>query len=270
MTNSQQRPINLFRVLAASALLLLVAAFTVVVVRSLPQNPLGWLVALALGLAVLPMLASPIEWLVHRYVYHRHLTPVLRPIYEIHHQGHHHIFFPTWRYVTGGPPRRLPIRGSDRARVHTTDVGNGLVRLAHWLFYMSFGLVVVWPALWFATHSLPFLIGAVIASTIVSDLFISVHDAIHRPGSHPLLERQRWFQFLDAHHYVHHVDTEVNVNFLLPLSDWLFGTLRRSLTPEELARHGTREAAKAQPEGEGEPASRSPARARRRVAAHAL
>lgn len=271
MTSSQQRPINLFRVLPASALLLLVAAATVLVVRSLPQNPLGWLAGIALGLAVLPILASPIEWFVHRYVYHRHLTPLLRPIYEVHHQAHHHIFFPTWRYVTGGAPRRLPILGSDRARVHTTAVGNGLVRLAHWLFYMTFGLVLIWPPLWLLTHGLPFLTGVAIASAVVSDLFITVHDAIHRPGTHPLLERQPWFHFLDAHHYIHHVDTEANVNFLLPLSDWLFGTLRRSLTPEELARHGTREAAKAHPEGEGEPAAQSPAAlARRRAAARAL
>lgn len=32
--------------------------------------------------------------------------------------------------------------------------------------------------------------------------------------------------FLARHHYLHHLDTEANANFPLPLADWLFGTLR--------------------------------------------
>jgi hypothetical protein len=58
------------------------------------------------------------------------------------------------------------------------------------------------------------------------------------------LHRQGWFLFLDRHHYIHHIDTEANVNFLLPLADLLFGTLRPSLTSAEEARHGTWEAAR--------------------------
>jgi hypothetical protein len=53
------------------------------------------------------------------------------------------------------------------------------------------------------------------------------------------------------------VDTEANVNFLLPLADWQFGTMRRmrrTLTPEELRRHGPLEEAKAHPVGMSEPA----------------
>src|SRR5262249_1003441 len=60
---------------------------------------------------------------------------------------------------------------------------------------------------------------------------------------------QPWFPFLERHHYIHHVDTEANVNFLLPLADWLFGTLRCSLTAEELARHGSLAEARAPPRG---------------------
>ena len=69
------------------------------------------------------------------------------------------------------------------------------------------------------------------------------------------METQAWFRFLDEHHYIHHVDTEANVNFLLPLADWLFGTLRRTLTNEELLRHGSRQAAKSHVIGVGEPAN---------------
>ena len=50
--------------------------------------------------------------------------------------------------------------------------------------------------------------------------------------------------------------TLVNVNFLLPLADLMYGTLRRTLTAQETMQHGTREAAKARPVGLGEPAPR--------------
>ncbi len=77
-------------------------------------------------------------------------------------------------------------------------------------------------------------------------------DTIHRPGSHRIVEAQPWFAFLDRHHYIHHVALGTNLNFLLPLADLLFGTLRRQLTPGELARHGPLERAKARPAGQGE------------------
>lgn len=49
------------------------------------------------------------------------------------------------------------------------------------------------------------------------------------------LESQAWFRFLSQHHYIHHVDPEANENFLLPLADCFFGTLRLSITEEEKA-----------------------------------
>lgn len=72
----------------------------------------------------------------------------------------------------------------------------------------------------------------------------STGRAIHCPGHSPL-ERARWFRWLDRHHYIHHVDTRANVNFLLPLGDLLLGTLRRELRADELARWPTWEQARA-------------------------
>jgi len=118
---------------------------------------------------------------------------------------------------------------------------------------MLLGLVLIVTPAWLVTGHRVFL-GVLVALAVVSNLFITVHDTIHRPGSHRLVEAQPWFRFLDNHHYIHHVDTEANVNFLLPLADWLFGTLRRSLTAEELRPHGSRQDAKAEPVGIGEPA----------------
>jgi hypothetical protein len=159
--------------------------------------------------------------------------------------------------VTNGPARRIPILGKGVDAPQTTSLRNAATYLAHFIFYMVLGSTLIWMPAWLLSQSFPFLLGLIFGTIIISDLFITVHDAIHRPGSHRFLERQQWFRFLDEHHYIHHVDTEANVNFLLPLADWLFGTLRRELTAEELAKHGTRESAKSRLTGTGEPASRT-------------
>jgi hypothetical protein len=44
-----------------------------------------------------------------------------------------------------------------------------------------------------------------------------------------------------------------NLNFLLPMADLLFGTLRTQLTPEELRAYGSLKRAKLIRIGEGEP-----------------
>jgi len=207
-------------------------------------------VAVVLGLAVIPLVASPIEWFVHRFVYHEEVLRPLGAIFVVH-TAHHFAFFPTWRYVTSGPPRRLAIRRRT-PDVHAAPASNARVRLAHFSWYMGIGALVVWAPAWFVTRSTAFVVGLVISSAVVSNLFIVVHDTIHRPGSHRMVEAQPWFRFLDRHHYIHHVDLGANLNFLLPIADALFGTLRRSLTTEELASHGSLEVAKARPAGQGE------------------
>jgi hypothetical protein len=238
------------RVAAGTAAIVGVAGAVCWIVRGLPDGRSARVVALTLGLAVVPLVASPIEWFVHRFVYHEEVFRPLGAIFVVH-TAHHFAFFPTWRYITSGPARRLAIC-RHTPDVHAAPARNARVRLAHFLWYMGIGVVVVWTPAWLVTRDSAFLIGLVISSAVVSNLFIVVHDTIHRPGSHRLVEAQPWFRFLDRHHYIHHVDLGANLNFLLPIADALFGTLRRSLTAEELATHGSLEAAKARPVGQGE------------------
>ncbi|MGD9703067.1 MAG: hypothetical protein AB7Q42_15375 [Acidimicrobiia bacterium] len=206
--------------------------------------------AFVLGLLVIPVVASPIEWLVHRFVYHAAVIRPLGAIFVVH-TAHHYAYFPTWRYVTSGPPRRLSIRRRS-PDVHASPVRNAGVRLAHFSWYMGIGAIVVWTPAWLLTRNASFLLGLVISSAVVSNLFIVVHDSIHRPGSHRIVEAQPWFAFLDRHHYIHHVALGANLNFLLPLADLLFGTLRTEMSTDELDRHGTLERAKSRPVGQGE------------------
>jgi len=252
--DTDQRPISGLRVAAMVMLLLAFFAAVAWVVRHVPESALGGAIAFVLGVLVLPVAASPYEWLVHRYVYHGQAIPFLRRIYVIHQHGHHYAIFPTWRYVTNGPVLRHPILSDSRSDLHHTRWSNLRIKLAHFAFYMVLGTaLILWPA-WLATGHVAFVAGLLAALVVVSDLFVRVHDAIHYPREFPWLQRQGWFRFLDQHHYIHHVDTSVNVNFLLPLADLLFGTMRRTLTEEELAIHGPLAEAKATPVGASEPA----------------
>jgi len=248
------RPVNRWRVFAMIVLLLAFFAATFWTVVQLPASLPGKGLAFLIGVLVLPVAASPYEWLVHRYVYHGTAIPFLRRIYVIHQHGHHYAIFPTWRYVTNGPVLRHPILSGSRSDLHRTFWSNLRIKAAHFAFYMVLGTVLILAPAWLATRSVAFVAGLLAALLVVSDLFVRVHDAIHYPKDFPWLQRQRWFRFLDEHHYVHQVDTSVNVNFLLPLADLLFGTMRRALTEEELAVHGPLAEAKATPVGASEPA----------------
>jgi hypothetical protein len=239
------------RVGFASAAVAALAVSAGLVVRALPDTgTIGRLVAVVLGLVLVPIVASVLEWFVHRFVYHEAVIRPLTAIFTVH-TAHHYAFFPTWRYTTSGPAKRLSIRRRT-PDVHATGARNAGVRLAHFAWYLTIGVVVIWVPAWFATRDVAFLAGIVVSSVVVSNLFIVVHDTIHRPGSHRIVEAQPWFAFLDRHHYIHHVSLGANLNFLLPLADALFGTLRTEMTDDELVAHGTLDTAKARRLGEGE------------------
>lgn len=244
------RPVDWRRVALGLVVFGTVVAGAVLIVRGSSGTSLHAPLSFIVGLVVLPVVASPIEWFVHRFVYHEPVVPGLRPIFVVH-RAHHFAFFPTWRYVTRGRARRIAIRRGP-PEIHSGRLASARVRVAHFGWYLGIGVVVVWAPAWVATSDPAFLAGVAVASVIVSNLFIVVHDTIHRPRSHRIVEAQPWFAFLDRYHYIHHIDLGANLNFLLPLADRVFGTLRTQLTPEELGAHGTLDAAKAEPSGEGE------------------
>jgi hypothetical protein len=161
-----------------SLLLLGVLGAVAALVRALPPSPAGYLAAGVLGAVALPIAASPLEWLVHRYLYHRRLLRCLRRIYVIHHQGHHHAIFPTWRYVTNGPVRRHPILAASAAALHTSGWRNALIKLCHFGFYLAIALVSIWLPAWLLTGNVAFLAGLMAATVVVADLFVRVHDAV--------------------------------------------------------------------------------------------
>lgn len=252
MANTAIRPTRFW---FASTMLLISCYVVAILVRTSTTEPYATLVAAVGGVLFTLIPASIYEWLVHRYVYHGRRAGPLAQIYRIHHIGHHAKIFPTWRYTTNGPVRRHPVTAADVSTLYPSGPRNLISKLAHFGFYMLIGLFFIWIPAWFLTHSPVFLFSIIVTSAVISDLFVRVHDAIHYPGRFRFVEAQPWFPFIDRHHFIHHVDMSANVNFLLPLADWCFGTLRTELSNEEIAQHGTLERAKATPVGHSEPAA---------------
>lgn len=259
-----KKNINRGRFYLASATMLAACIGIIFVVRATGVGMYSTPVAVISGILFTLIPASIFEWLVHRYVYHHKSWGPLAKIYEIHHQGHHAQIFPTWRYTTNGPVRRHPVLEADTSYLYPPGWRNLISKVVHFCFYMSIGLVFIWTPAWLLTQNAVFLASVVLTSIVVSDLFVRVHDAIHYPGRFKFVEAQPWFPFIDRHHYIHHVDLDANVNFLLPLADWCYGTLRTDLSAEEVAKHGTLEQAKATPIGHSEPAAIFAAELKRR------
>lgn len=214
-----------WRVTLAGCCLVVAVAALLAGARMLSGAP-GALVAVAAGMTVASLVFSVWEWSFHRYLYHRDRGGLLRPLFLTHHRDHHFVYF---------PPSRLTSATSQdgSAGAHPsvwTPVASALlgrpVTVSDRLVYVAVGAGLVGGGGALVTGHWAFFWGTCAAGVIISLTFTRVHAAIHHPGSHPLLERAPGFRFLARHHYVHHLDTESNANFLLPLADWLFGTLR--------------------------------------------
>lgn len=178
------------------------------------------------------LIATTIEWMVHKYIYHHKFPILLSHIYKIHQYIHHIKQFPTNNYVNKGPQTSVTMD----AKITTNTNELTYIYFLHLGFYMSFGTILIITSI--TSNSILFVILNAFWSLIFSDLFIRVHDTIHRPGTYPWIESQIWFDFIDNHHWIHHVDNSCNLNFLLPLFDLQVGTIRFKTTHDENNKHG--------------------------------
>jgi hypothetical protein len=221
-----------------------------VVARRMAGFVTTWWLALASACAAtvfILTLGSLYEWIVHRFVYH-HPSPLrlLDDIHEIHVRGHHWHRFPPDRYVTDGPIERIPAFPADPLALCGSTGKRSVAWLAQFALYLTVGVPLAFVPAWFVTQNVAFTASAIVSGVVVCYLFIRVHDVMHYPSA-SWIERQRWFVFLDRHHYVHHIDNAVNLNFLLPLCDLLFGTMKLRPTAGEAKRWPTFEDAKRMP-----------------------
>jgi len=125
--------------------------------------------------------------------------------------------------------------------------------------YLVVGILFAFLPAWLITGNVPFTVAAVATGLVEFDLFIRVHDVAHYPAGRRM-ERRAWFRFLNRHHYIHHIDNTANINFLLPLCDWLFGTLRLQLKEAEARRWPSFEEARVLPPASPETVEATPLR----------
>jgi hypothetical protein len=236
---SWARLIAVFGGAAGTVALLLAAARALAPVA----GPAAGVASIVAGALAILLVGSLAEWVVHgRLMHTRTRLPVLALAYDLHHRAHHWIHYRPDAYLkdrvtyVGVLPPRPKRATREPVAALTAIVGQAL-------FYAVFALPLSAGA-WLVTANAAFTATFVAGATTIIVLAIHLHDSIHCPG-HSRLERARWFRWLDRHHYVHHVDTRANVNFLLPLGDLLLGTLRRELSAAELERWPTHEDARA-------------------------
>ena len=248
-------PLGLNRTLAASIILIITLSsllFASIVVKNTPYYIIT---SVFCGVAITIIGLSLQEWMVHRYLYHRHhKNRLMKLIYTIHHIGHHSVIFATERYVTNGSVKRHPIFEKDITKLGKTPSSNFLTRLSHSGSYILLTCMTIIGPSWLITNNNILLMSTIVATIIICDVVVTVHDAIHYPSQHPIMQNQKWFKFLNNHHFIHHINTEKNVNFLLPLCDFLFGTIKLTLSEDEKRIYGTFELAKQNPIGYSEPA----------------
>jgi hypothetical protein len=153
--------------------------------------------------------ASLFEWILHRFVMHR---PVgrFRYAYEAHAQTHHNRFRADGSYHLGDHPHDL-----------------ATIPMAWWNgpVLIAVSSAPFWAAGWLlGLWSLPASVTAAIACYYVTYEYI--HWCMHKPAGR-WFERTRLFQFLNGHHLLHHAWQGKNYNVVLPLWDWILGTLIR-------------------------------------------
>jgi hypothetical protein len=215
--------------------------------------------AVVAGVLFTVPLTSLGEWLVHGVLYHGRI-PGLEFIRSIHHHGHHFALFPPTHYVQQGRAYEFMRFRRPYTPYQMADnrFDNFLTKWSQVGLHFVVGIPLILVPAWWLTHSMVFLASTFGSLALISWLLAHVHGAIHTPGDR-WVEHQRWFQWLDRHHYIHHIDLSANINFMLPLCDVLFGTEKACLSPREAAMFPSFEASK--PMAKDIPASSDVARA---------
>lgn len=246
--NGSREP-SLVRVIGGFLTTLLFAAPCLLLGRlttELGYTPLRVAASTIGGIIFMVVAGALVEWLVHRYVLHRpSRISALQLVYHIHHRAHHWVHFPPHNYVQSGAIEYPSLLSAESYAICGTTPARVMTVTAYAVFYSSFAVPIL-AAGWLLTTDPWFTATSVATAATLVFLLIRVHDAIHFPGvSH--LEKFRWFRFLDHHHYIHHIDNRANTNFLLPLGDFLMGTLRLELDAREKAQWPSYEEARKLP-----------------------
>jgi hypothetical protein len=160
---------------------------------------------------------SLFEWLFHRNVMHRPLwTPWgdFRYPFIAHATVHHSIFKAdeTYHLKDKKDIKKIPM-----------EWWNGIA-----LFFLTMPpFILAGVSLWFCGLSVSGWTVGVTGATILTayyGIYEYVHWCMHWPKGRRI-ETSTWFRWFNARHILHHRWPKSNFNVVLPLWDWIFGTL---------------------------------------------
>ena len=77
------------------------------------------------------------------------------------------------------------------------------------------------------TFIMPEVFGAGIAFAIYYAAYEGLHALMHVPKKWRWVSKTRFMAWLNRHHYQHHIDPRTNLNVILPIADYVWGTKRR-------------------------------------------
>ena len=100
----------------------------------------------------------------------------------------------------------------------------------------SFGIAVIIRLLLGIefTIIMPEVLGAGIAFAVYYIAYEGLHALMHVPKKWRWLRNTSFMVWLNRHHYQHHVDPRTNLNVIIPIADYVWGT-KRKLSKEQLA-----------------------------------
>ena len=165
---------------------------------------LGLLLQQTLGFVTCFLYASFFEWTFHRFVMHN--PDVWSYPFRAHTLVHHGVF----RF--------------DRSYHLQRDEDKGFVTFAWWNAPVLLALHAPFVLGTQALSGLQIFWGGITAMCFYYFLYEYLHFVMHVPRNR-WIERTALFRWLNAHHRNHHKRHDRNLNVVLPLPDWLFGTL---------------------------------------------
>jgi len=157
-------------------------------------------------------LGSVIEWVVHKHFMHS--VRFMRTPHDRHAVLHH---------SERRAPGKFFAKEEELRDYHLFETSFMPIL---WLMHMPLFYAIYW--VWGTWASL-----GVAAGTAFYVLAYEVlHWSVHCPDEFPF-RNHGWFHFLIEHHRRHHNRSNINYNVVLPIADWMFGTLNfRDLQPE--------------------------------------
>ncbi len=179
-------------------------------------------------------LSSLFEWVTHGFLYHVPL-PFLKKIQVIHEKGHHWGLFPPTRYIQNETrydhmsfkQEEGNWKLADNSKDYWFAKGSQIV------LHFVIGIPTILLPAWVLTAgNMTFFGTTVVTLGFISYLLASVHGSIHTEKGR-WFENHAWFKWLNRHHYIHHIDMTANMNFMLPLCDYVFGSRKAELTKAE-------------------------------------